>query len=216
MNVAKPAAVSAAVIAAMLAASAWAWPHAPADLPTHWGLGGEPDRWSPKAVALLIHPALATGITALFAGLPAIMPKRARLERSARAYGMAWVGVVLLLAAVHGVGIASALGATVDVRRVIGVGVGLLLLLLGDLMGKVRYNFVFGVRTPWTLADERVWDRTHRMVGPWFMAWGAVVLVASLALGGPGLAAAAAFGGAAVGLGSVAYSYLVARRLGAA
>ena len=123
---------------------------------------------------------------------------------------------VLLLAVVHFGSLALALGTPFDMTRVIGAGAGLLLILLGDLMGKVRYNYVLGVRTPWTLADERVWDRTHRTMGPWFMAWGAIVATASLVAGAPGLAAAAAAGAVVVGLGAVACSYLVARRLGAA
>lgn len=216
MNVAKPAAVSAAVVAAMLAAAAWAWPHAPAQLPTHWGVGGAPDRWSPKAVALLLHPALATALSLMFALLPAIMPKAAPLERSARAYGTVWIGIVLLLGVVQLVVAASALGRPVDVVRVVGAAVGVLLAILGDLMGKMRRNYVMGVRTPWTLADERVWDRTHRAVGPWFMAWGVLIAAASLLGGGPALAGTAVAGALVVGGGAVAYSYLVARRLGTA
>lgn len=216
MNVAKPAAASAAVVAAMLAASAWAWPQAPAQLPVHWGLDGAPDRWGLKAVALLVHPTVGAALSALFAAAPAVMPKRGRLERSGRAYALAWVGIVLLLALVHGVGVASALGVRVDTPRVMGVGTGLLVALLGDLMGKVRFNYVFGVRTPWTLADERVWDRTHRAVGPWFVAWGAVIALSSLAAGAAGLAASAGAGAVLVVVGGAVHSYVTARRLGSA
>ena len=69
---------------------------------------------------------------------------------------------------------------------------------------------------PWTLADERVWDRTHRAVGPPMMAWGAVLAVGSLVWGGGTLTWVALLGGAALAAFALGYSYLAARRLGAA
>ena len=56
MNIAKPAAVSAVLVVAMLGASAWAWPHSPALIVTHWGADGRPNGWSPRALGLLLTP----------------------------------------------------------------------------------------------------------------------------------------------------------------
>ena len=50
----------------------------------------------------------------------------------------------------------------------------LLLALLGNVLGKVRRNFWVGVRTPWTLADVRVWERTHRLAAWLFTVAGLV------------------------------------------
>ena len=57
----------------------------------------------------------------------------------------------------------------------------LLLAVLGNYLPKTRYNYVMGVRTPWTLSDERVWDQTHRLAGPLMMAGGVVVMGGGLA-----------------------------------
>ena len=63
--------------------------------------------------------------------------------------------------------------------------------LMGNSLGKVRRNFWMGVRTPWTLASETVWNRTHRVTAWLWVALGLVGfvivlvfnwLVASLAL----------------------------------
>jgi uncharacterized membrane protein len=86
--------------------------------------------------------------------------------------------------------------------------VGLLLIVLGNYMGKLRKNFFVGIRTPWTLASDDVWERTHRMGGRVFVLAGLASVVAALAGAAPGtmlyvLAAAA--------IVTVAYSYLIYR-----
>ncbi len=215
MTLTRPLLLSGTVVAAMSAASAWAATRVGDRLlPVHFGLNG-PDNYQPAAVALWTFPALAVAVTALFAALPALMRRTGRLERSQGAYQTVWLTVLMVLALTEASVIAAALGAVPDPQRLVMGGVGALLIVMGNLMGKIRYNFVFGVRTPWTLANERVWDKTHRFIGPWFMAWGATVLAATLLapgnrevlryalIGGGGLTVALAF----------IYSYLAARRL---
>ena len=86
---------------------------------------------------------------------------------------------------------------------------------LGNVLPKIRFNYVVGVRTPWTLADERVWDRTHRVLGPCMMVWGALILLAALATGGRGWPCLlATLGGGVAFCGfALVYSYVVYRRL---
>lgn len=55
---------------------------------------------------------------------------------------------------------------------------GVLFIVVGNVFGKLRWNYTVGIRTPWTLADERVWDKTHRF-GGWVFVIGGFVLLAS-------------------------------------
>jgi len=75
----------------------------------------------------------------------------------------------------------AGVGHRLDVGRAIIGGVCLLLALLGNLMGKVRRNFYIGVRTPWTLANERVWNATHRFAGKTLVAGGLAGLALTVA-----------------------------------
>lgn len=215
MNIAKPLAASAVIVGGMIAASALCWPHLPAQLPTHFGLDGRRDRFGSRLEAVILLPAVGVGVAAVFAGLPRLMPAKGRLERSAGAWAAVSVAVLLFLALVHGMILAGGLGVALDPPRIIAAGLGLLLIVMGNLMGKVRYNFVFGVRTPWTLADERVWDRTHRAVGPLMMAWGLIVALGALG-GVAALAWLVSAGGIVLAVFCLGYSYLAARSLGAA
>jgi uncharacterized membrane protein len=94
--------------------------------------------------------------------------------------------------------------------RPILVGVGFLIAVVGNFLGKMTRNFFAGIRTPWTLASEEVWHRTHRLAGKLFVLAGLVVAVAGVA-GVPGWPLLAVPGVAA--LIAVVYSYVVYKRI---
>jgi uncharacterized membrane protein len=48
---------------------------------------------------------------------------------------------------------------------------------IGNVLGKLRSNFFVGIRTPWTLSSEHVWDQTHRWAGRLFVGAAAVLAV---------------------------------------
>ena len=95
-------------------------------------------------------------------------------------------------------------------RRGAGAAVGILLAVLGNFLGKVTRNFFVGIRTPWTLASDEVWYKTHRLGGKLFVLAGLAVFVLSLAGAGP-IAVGVVIGAAA--LISVVASYLFYRRI---
>lgn len=163
-------------------------------------------------------PGVAAGITFLFGVLPMIMPRNSRLERSGSAYAVVWLGVVGFLMVLHLAMILRAVGAEVDVTKIAVAGAGLLFALIGNFLGKVRYNYVMGVRTPWTPASEAVWDRTHRAAAPWVMVCGVLLIMAaavSALVAAPPALLVSALLALTVGpmLGAVIYSYVLYRRL---
>lgn len=174
--------VSIAVVGVMLTASAWAWVQLPADaqVPIHWGPDGTPDGYADKTVGLFLLPIIAAIVAIVLAVIPSIEPRRANLERSAKAYAVTWIGVMLLLGGLHLVAIAVTLGASLDLTRIVMFGTGALFVAIGNYLPKVRSNFLMGVRTPWTLSSDRSWALTHRLGGKLFVGLG--VALAALAL----------------------------------
>lgn len=172
MKYAKPLIASAVTLAVMFVASAFAAAQlGDRMIPIHWGASGEANGFAPASIGVYLLPVAALFVTLILAVVPPIMPKRGRLERSWSAYETLWLATLAFFVVMHGAMLGVALGYQVPMVRVIVVAVGLLLAVIGNLLGKVRYNYVFGIRTPWTLANERVWDRTHRFAG-WLMVLG--------------------------------------------
>jgi uncharacterized membrane protein len=178
--------VSLIVLGVMLAASAWAWTQLPQDaqVPIHWGPDGQPDDWADKTVGLFLMPALTAIVAFVLAVIPRFEPRRSNLERSGKAYGAVWIGTMVLLGGLHLVAISVAMGAVLDLTRIVMVGTGLLFIVIGNYLPKVRSNFMMGVRTPWTLTSDRAWVRTHRLGGRLFVIEG--VILAALGLLGVG------------------------------
>jgi uncharacterized membrane protein len=203
---------SAAVVGAMILLSAWAWTQLPAgaQVPIHWGIDGRVDGYASKEVGLLLLPLTAAGIAGLLSLIPRFEPRRANLERSGQAYGAIWIVIVALIGAIHALAVAVALGAELDVTRLILIGVGVLFLVIGNYLPKVRPNYLVGIRTPWTLASDLSWVRTHRVGGRLFVAEGFVLIGLGLLGARPEMLAVAIVGAIVIELAVVfVYSYQV-------
>lgn len=182
-------------------------------LPVHWSLDGTPDRYAGRWEALLMPVAIAAGVSLLFYFLPRLEPRRKGLERSRGLYLWAWAGLLLVSLAIQFVNIAVAYGWGIAPHRVIAGAVGLLLILIGNQLGKSRSMYMVGIRTPWTLASEEVWMKTHRLGGKLMLLAGLVIAIgALLPLSSRILAILTGASIAVAALVPVIYSYLLWRR----
>lgn len=170
-----------ALVVAMVAAGAVAWFALPAGaaVAIHFDGQGVANGWA-GPVGLFVMPALAAGSWGLQSLLPKIDPRGANLVRSARAVGTIFVAVAALLATVQGLIVAATFGVQPKPDWLLGPAGGLLAV-LGNVMGKLRWNYSVGIRTPWTLADERVWDKTHRWGGKLMVCAGLLLIALAFA-----------------------------------
>jgi uncharacterized membrane protein len=198
------------LLVGMFVLAAVTWSTAPERIPMHWGLRGEVDRYGGRVEGLLMLPALAVFVYLLMLFLPRIDPGRLNYERFAGAYYTIRASVMVVFAMIYGVIHLWIRGVQVDMPKFVGLLVGGMFFLFGNVLGKIRPNWFFGVRTPWTLSSKRAWTRTHRLAGWVFILGGIAVMAAGV------LQTAAAVGVATgvlvVGLvAATVYSYLVWR-----
>jgi uncharacterized membrane protein len=202
--------VSLVFVVAAFAASAALYPRLPDAIPSHWNVHGQVDGFSHKPLAPFILPLVMAGLLLLFHFLPSISPRGFRFERFSGVWSLFEAAVIGAMLLDHGLTLVAGLGKPVDVSRGAIAGTGLLLALIGNFLGKVTRNFFVGIRTPWTLASEEVWMRTHRFGGKLFVLAGLVLFVTGLAGAGVVLGFAAVI---AAAIGSVVYSYVVYRKV---
>jgi uncharacterized membrane protein len=185
------------------------YPQMPEVVPTHWNIHGVADGHMAKPLGPFVLPLTMVGVLAIFALVRAISPREAPVERFARAYSILASAVLGFLLVLTFVAALIATGTPVNMTKVVMVAVGVLFVVIGNFMGKVTRNYFVGIRTPWTLSNDEVWYRTHRLGGKVFVVSGLAVILAvmlgQMALALPVLLAAAAI--------PVVYSYLVYRRL---
>lgn len=197
-------------VIASFALAAALYSRLPDPVPTHWNLRGEADGFTPKPWGAFVLPLVTAGCWLLFLVLPRLSPRGYRLDRFARVYGIIQVVITGFMFALTCLALLAAIGVPVAMDRVLYAGLGALFIVLGNYLGKVTRNFFVGIRTPWTLASDEVWLRTHRLGSRCFVAGGIVALVGGLAGGGAPLLVTA------VGIAAlvpVVYSYVIYRRL---
>lgn len=153
------------------------WSRVPERAPVHWNLAGEVDRYGGRAEVLLLMPAMMVFLWLLMRFLPRIDPRRANFAKMAGTYELVITLTLLLLFVLHGALIAVALGYPVPIDRLVPALVGVTFLVLGNVLPRARPNWWFGVRTPWTMSNDRVWTRTHRVAGYTFIIAGLGLLV---------------------------------------
>jgi len=184
----------------------------PARVPVHWGASGEVDGWGPPWMNALLPPAIAAGLYLLFLFVPLVDPRRksyALFPDTLRFFR--WL-IVLGLVGLHVVLVRVSLGDAIRVDFVVRLGIGLLFAALGNRFGKLRQNFFFGIRVPWTIMNEEVWNRTHRMAGRLWVAGGLLLAAAAFLPPRPGIAAFVVVTVVLVAV-PVLHSYVLYRRI---
>ncbi len=178
-----------ALVVAVWAASAWLYPSLPARIPTHWGIDGKVDGYGAKGWAVFLLPGLIVWVVFLFRLLPALSPRNFEVEAFRSTYLLIMVLILGLFSFIHGMALYGAFHPELGgmSRALFGV-MFLFFAPLGNVLGKVRRNFYIGVRTPWTLASERVWADTHRLAA-WLLVLGSLVGFGITATGLPLVAA---------------------------
>lgn len=152
-------------IAITIAAAAYLYPSLPDEIPTHWNLQGEVDDYTPKPWGVMIMPLMAIFVFVIMKLIPVISPKGYRTDEFRGVVNIFTVTLVGFTAAAALLVLLAATGHDVHVNEMVFAGTGLLFIVLGNFLGKVRKNFFIGIRTPWTLASDEVWSRTHRLGG---------------------------------------------------
>ncbi len=208
-------AINLMIVLAMLCLSAWAWVHLPAgsQVPVHFGATGVPDRYAGKS-GLLEMPLLTALVSAFYGFIPKIEPLQKNILRSEKAYSACAIATTVFLGSLHTAIVFSALGWAVDMASVVNVGLGILFIVLGNYASKIRRNYLFGFRTPWTLASDLSWHKTHRLGGWLLILNGLAFLIVGLLPNATSWPIYLPIGGVLISFLAIlpAYSYQVWRR----
>jgi uncharacterized membrane protein len=150
----------------------------PEKVPVHWNAEGKADGFVPReGQSLLVYLLLLPGVMGLMVlltlVLPWLSPKHFEIDRFRGTYGYIMFLIVALFAYIQIANVLGMMERPLDTAKLLIGGIMLFFALLGNVMGKVRRNFYVGVRTPWTLASDAVWDATHRLAA-WLMVLGGV------------------------------------------
>ncbi|MED4006465.1 SdpI family protein [Priestia aryabhattai] len=156
-----------------------ALPHLPATMPIHWGANGEADGFATKINAMILTVGIMVLIYFIIAFVPRIDPRKENYKYFSKTYNILLNAVLLLFFFVNMSTILQGLGYNVPMSYIAPIMAGLVFIIIGNYLQRVRSNYFMGIRTPWTLSNENVWKKTHRLSGKLFFIGGLLILISA-------------------------------------
>lgn len=152
----------------------------PERIPIHWNFKGEIDNWESSLNHVLIMNIVIIGIYLLFIFLPYIDPRKKRYEQFKKIYHIFKNIILVFMVGIFFLTNLNAMSYNININVCIPLAVGILFIIIGNYMGKIKTNWFMGIRTPWTLSSEEAWNKTHRLGGKLFILSGFLIAIDGL------------------------------------
>lgn len=156
------------------------WGQLPEQMASHWNANDEVDGYMSKFWGVFMMPLITLGMFALFAVIPNIDPLKANIAQFRGVFNWFIIFIAVFMLYVHGLTLAWSLGyQNFKMSTVMLPFLGILFIFIGYMLKRARRNFFIGIRTPWTLSSDIVWDKTHQLGSVLFMFSGAMAIIGS-------------------------------------
>ncbi|NQT08060.1 DUF1648 domain-containing protein [Candidatus Bathyarchaeota archaeon] len=173
---------SVALVLVQFLVAFYLYPRMPERVAIHWGLSGEADGYGSRFLGLFLVPIVSGLLLPLMVALPRLDPSGG-IERFRGGYDWFVFGFLVYMGYVQGLTLAWNLGWRFSFMRMLAPAMGGLFVGIGVVLRGARLNWFMGIRTPWTLSSEEVWDRTHEVGSRLFMVSGGLAVLGALAEG---------------------------------
>jgi uncharacterized membrane protein len=166
------------MIASALLAGALLWNQLPDQMASHWDINDQVNGYMPKFWGVFMMPLITSGMLILFLVVPGIDPLKANIAQFRESFNLFIVLIIAFMLYIHGLTLAWSLGFTnFKMSAAMLPFMGVLFIAIGFMLRKAKRNFFIGIRTPWTLSSDSVWDKTHQLGSVLFMASGALAII---------------------------------------
>jgi uncharacterized membrane protein len=178
---------------------------------THWNAAGEADGFGSVFMAFYFLPLLTMALSVLISIIPSIDPLKANVEKFRSDYNIFIVAFALFMFYIQGLTLAWNAGLKFSINGMMAPGFGLFFVVTGLMIRKAKRNYFIGIRTPWTLANDTVWEKTHNLGGQLFIASGVLTMACVFCPGAAiGVLLFTAIGASCI---TIVYSYLEFRKI---
>jgi len=154
------------------------WNQLPDQMASHWNVNDQVDGYMSRFWGVFLLPLITLGMLVLFLAVPSIDPLKANIAQFRGAFNLFIVLIVAFMLYIYGLSLAWNLGYTdFKMSGAMLPAIGLLFVFIGFMMRQAKRNFFIGIRTPWTLSSDTVWNETHRVGAVLFMVSGVLAFL---------------------------------------
>lgn len=152
------------------------YPQMPDKMASHWDSRGQVDGYLPKFWGLFLMPIISLAVFLLFLLIPKIDPLKKNINKFRKYFDWFIVLTIFFLLYIYSLSLVWNLGYRFDMGQLMTPALGFLFLYIGVLLKHVKRNWFIGIRTPWTLSSDVVWNKTHQLGSKLFKLAGIVAL----------------------------------------
>lgn len=169
--------IAIAIILLSFAVAFYFYPLVPEKMASHWNAQGNVDGYTSRWWGLFLMPIISLVMFLFFILIPKIDPLKENIEKFRKYFDGFIILIIIFLFYIYILSISWNLGLRFDMGRFMIPALGLLFYYCGILVENAKRNWFIGIRTPWTLSNDRVWEKTHKMGGKLFKVAGLVILI---------------------------------------
>jgi len=149
----------------------------PETVASHWNAQGQVNGSMSKFWGLFLMPLISSVMFLLFWAIPKVDPLKANIDKFRKYFDALIVLIFVFLFYIYLLTIFWNLGYRFDMSRFLAPAMGVLFYACGFMIEKAKRNYSIGIRTPWTLYSDAVWDKTHKLGGKLFKTAGSLALL---------------------------------------
>ncbi len=153
------------------------YPQMPDKMASHWNAQGQVDGYMSKFWGVFLMPTISVGLLLLFLLIPKIDPLKANIEKFRKYYDDFIVMMIAFLFYVYLLTLVWNSGFVFNMTQFLTPASGLMFYYIGILTQNAKRNWFIGIRTPWTLSSENVWNKTHKIGGKLFKTIGIIAFL---------------------------------------
>ncbi len=166
-----------ALVVISFAIGIWLYPQMPDSMASHWNAAGQVDGYMPKFWGLFLMPIISLAILLLFVAIPRIDPLKENIAKFRKHFDIFIVLIMLFLLYIYLLTLFWGFGARFNIMQAMSPALAILFYYAGVMIGHSKRNWFIGIRTPWTLSSDRVWEKTHKRGSKLFKAAGIICLL---------------------------------------
>jgi len=181
MNTRTTTIISLILIVAATLAGLLLWNKFPEQMASHWDINDQVNGYISRFWGVFMMPIVTLGMLLLFLVIPNIDPLKENIAQFRETFNLFITFIIGFMLYIHILTLLWNLGYTnVGIGKSMLPAMGLLFILIGSMLRKSKRNFFIGIRTPWTLSSDSVWDKTHQLGSILFMASGVFAIIGGL------------------------------------
>lgn len=156
------------IILLSILAGIYYYPLLPEKVASHWNASGQVDGYMTQFWGTFLMPLIMLFLYLLLVIVPSFDPKKENIKKFEGYYNNFIFIIVLFFAYLYGLTIYWNLGHVFNFTIYLVPAFAVLFFYIGHMISKAEQNWTIGIRTPWTLSNKVVWDKTHKVGGNLF------------------------------------------------